>query len=69
MLIHGDIKSCVDKTIAIIVLLFETITFKLCQLSNCMFALHLVAQALLGAARVQHQFVIGSIAYAGNVHD
>ena len=43
MLIHGDIKSCVDKTIAIIVLLFETITFKLCQLSNCMFALHLVA--------------------------
>ena len=67
--VHGDIKSCVDETIAIIVLLFETITFKLCQLSGGVFALHRFATAVVRRGRVQHQFVVGSIAYAGSVHD
>ena len=45
-------KSCVDEAVAIIALFFETITFKLCQLPNCMFALHLFATTVVRRDRV-----------------
>ena len=48
--IHGDIKSRIDQTVAIIALLFEAITFTFCNLPNCVFALHFFAAALVNRA-------------------
>jgi hypothetical protein len=51
VLIHGDIKSGIDETVAIIAFLFETIAFTLRQLPNGMFALHLFTTTIVGAAK------------------
>jgi hypothetical protein len=69
VLVHGDIKSCIDETVATIVLLLEAIALKLRQLPNCMFALHVFATTIVKRAKVQHQFALGSTANAGGVHD
>jgi hypothetical protein len=39
--IHHNIKSCIDETIAFIAILFEAIAFTLRKLPSCKFELHL----------------------------
>ena len=46
-MIHGDIKSRIDQTVAIIVLLFEAITFTLRNVPNYVLAWHVISAALM----------------------
>ena len=69
MLIHSDIKSCIDETVATVVLLFEAEAFKLRQLPNCKFALHLFATTVVRRGKSPAPIRAWLNRHAGGVED